>query len=172
LRANVVEANIETSMHLLAHCRRYADATRVGQGLEARCHIDAIASDVVAVYDDVAQVETDAELNALIGRLRLIVCPHSPLYVNCATKCSVRAVEFKEHPVTGGLDDPAAELTNLGIDDALANLPQSGERSSLVTLHVSAEADYIGDQDRRKSAGNGNPVHGPSLTVNNDIGQT
>jgi hypothetical protein len=39
---------------------RQGDATRVGQSLEARGDVDAVAEDVVAGLDDVADVDPDA----------------------------------------------------------------------------------------------------------------
>ena len=137
-------------MHLLPHRSRHADAARFSQRFQPRSDIDAIARDVGAVNDDVTQVDADAELDALVGSLRLVVPAHGALHVDRAT----------QHPVTGGLDDPTAMFGNLRIDDAHANPFKSRERSSLITFHMPAEADHIGDEDRGESTGNCTPIHG------------
>ena len=160
LLADVVKANIETAMHLLAHRRRHADSAGLGQRFQTRRHVDTVARDVGAVDDDVADVDADAELDALVGRFRLIICVHCPLHVDCAVERRIRAGEFEQHPVAGGLDHPATVFGNLRIDDAFADLAQPRKRPSIIALHVSAEADYISDEDRRQLAGDGTSIHG------------
>ena len=96
--------------------------TRHSQCLQPRSHINAIAGDVIAVDDDVDEVDADTELDALLSWLRLIVCPHRPLNVNRATKRGIRAAAFEQHSVAGGLDDPAAMFGDRWIGDALVYL--------------------------------------------------
>ena len=172
LLADVVEADIEAPMHLLAHRSRHTDATWLGKRLQSRRHVDAIAGDVGAINDDVAEVDTNPELEALYGRPRLIVWPHRPLHINCATERGVRAGELEQHPVARGLDDPAAMLGNLRIDYALTNLSQTSERAGVVPFHVPAEADHIGDQDRGELAGNGASIHSHPKVERRRRGQT
>jgi hypothetical protein len=46
---------------------RHADSAWFGQRFQTRRHVDTVARDVAAVDNDVAQVNADAELDALIG---------------------------------------------------------------------------------------------------------
>jgi hypothetical protein len=52
--AEIVEAEPELVEHLVAHIGRDADAARVGDAFEPRRDVDAVAVDVVAIDDDVA----------------------------------------------------------------------------------------------------------------------
>jgi hypothetical protein len=44
------------------------DATRLGEAFQTGRNIDAIAVDLDAVDDDVAEIDTDAELHPAVGR--------------------------------------------------------------------------------------------------------
>jgi hypothetical protein len=45
-----------------------ANGTRLGESLEAGGDVDAIAEDVAAVDDNVAEIDTDPELEPPVGR--------------------------------------------------------------------------------------------------------
>ena len=68
LLAVVDEADVEPAFGILLHARRHADAARLGQALEAGGHVHAVAEDVVVLDDDVADMDADAELDALVRR--------------------------------------------------------------------------------------------------------
>jgi hypothetical protein len=112
LLPDVREPDIETTVHLLAHRSRHADPAGLGQRFQPRRDIDAVARDVGAVDDDVTQVDADAELDALVGRLQLVIRAHRTLHVDRATQRGVGTAEFEQHPVTSGFDDPAAVFGN------------------------------------------------------------
>ena len=63
LLAEIREGELEPGADLLAHRRGDADAAGLGQGLEARGDVDAVAEDVVALDDHVAEIDADAELD-------------------------------------------------------------------------------------------------------------
>ena len=147
-------------MHLLAHSRRHADSAWFGQRFQSRRNVDTVARDIVAVDNDVAQVDADAELDPLVRRLRLIVRLHRPLHINRAAERRIRAAEFKQHPIAGSFDHPTALFGNLRIHDAFADFAQPRKRSTIIAFHVSTEADDIGDQDRGELAGNDASIHG------------
>ena len=67
LRAEILEGEAQLVEDLIAHDPADADSARVGQRFEARRHIDAIAEDVVAVDDDVADVDADPKVEPPIG---------------------------------------------------------------------------------------------------------
>ena len=140
-------------MHLVAHGSRNADAARLGQRFQPRRNVNAVAGDVRAIDDDVAEVDADAELEALVSRLRLVRHRHGPLHVDRAPQRRVCAAEFEEHPIARGLDDMTAVLGNLGIDQVRADLAQAGERARIVAFHVTAEPDDVGNENRGEPAG-------------------
>src|SRR6516162_2712265 len=67
LLAHVLERDGELVAHLIAYHPADADAARFGQGLKARCDVDAVTEDVVVVDDDVAEIDPDAEIDAPFG---------------------------------------------------------------------------------------------------------
>src|SRR5207247_4754247 len=76
LLARVVEGEVELVAHLIAHDTADADAARLGERLEAGGDVDAVAIDVVVVADDVADIDADAELDALVGRTIAVAPRH------------------------------------------------------------------------------------------------
>src|SRR5437667_5668790 len=64
--------------------------------------VNAVAGDVRAIDDDVAEVDANAELEALVSRLRLVRHRHGPLHVDRAPQRRVCAAEFEEHPIARG----------------------------------------------------------------------
>src|SRR3712207_8106840 len=49
----------------------------LGDSLQARGHVDAVPEDVVALDDDIADVDADAEGDAPVRRRRGIAFPHA-----------------------------------------------------------------------------------------------
>ena len=74
------------------------------------------------------------------------------------------AAEFEEHPIARGLDDITAVLGNLAIDQLLADLAQAGERARIVALHVTAEPDHVGNENRGEPAGDASIDGHPSVS--------
>src|SRR5216684_3840289 len=68
LLAHILKGEIELAGRVLLNARRYADAAWLGQGLEARCDVDAVAKDVAILDHNVADIDADAELDAAVHR--------------------------------------------------------------------------------------------------------
>ena len=62
--AAVAEGDVDAVADALVDDRGDADAARLGQRLQARGDVDAVAVDVVAVDDDVAEVDADPQRDA------------------------------------------------------------------------------------------------------------
>ena len=65
MRAKIIEIEIELGSHLLMHLGGHDHAARLGQPLEPRRDVHAVAEHIVVLHDHVAEVDPDAELNAL-----------------------------------------------------------------------------------------------------------
>jgi hypothetical protein len=61
---------VEAARSILANAGRTANAARLGQAFEAGGDVDAVAKDVAVFDDDVADVNADAELDAVVRRQR------------------------------------------------------------------------------------------------------
>ena len=152
LRPHVLEAEIELVAHLVAHDAADIDPAGVGQRLDARGDVDAVAVDVVAVDDDVADIDADAEFAAPILRHLGVALAHAALDIDGAAHCIDDAGEFDEETVPGRLYDAAAVLDDLGIEQHPPVLLELLEGALLVQPHQPAVADDIRRQDRRKLA--------------------
>jgi chemotaxis regulatin CheY-phosphate phosphatase CheZ len=80
----VLEGEAQLIQHLVANNPADANAARSGQRLQARRDIDAITKDIVAVDDDVADIDADPKLESLIGRNAGITLGHAALDIHGA----------------------------------------------------------------------------------------
>ena len=164
LVAEIVKGDVvEPVADLIAHRAGDADAAGLGEHLETRRDVDAIAEDVVLLDDDVAQIDADAELDPPRRRHIGIAPRHPPLHFGRARHRINDAVEFHQHAVAGGLDDAAAVLGNRGIDELEPVGLQAGKRPRLVNLHQPAVADHVGGKDRSESSLGPRRLHFPPL---------
>ena len=58
----ILEAQVHLAFDVVVNGSGHADTTRIGQALQPGGHIDPVAVDVVALDDNVADVDADAEL--------------------------------------------------------------------------------------------------------------
>jgi hypothetical protein len=59
-------------LHLPPSILRNRDTARFGDALDPRRDVDAVAKDILAVYDDIADVDADAKLDRIgLGAARV-----------------------------------------------------------------------------------------------------
>ena len=73
----------------------------------SRRDVDAVAEDVAVLDDDVADVDADTELDAMVRRQRGIAFGHRRLHLGRATQRVDNAGELDQQAVAGRLDDAA-----------------------------------------------------------------
>ena len=76
-----------------------------------------------------------------------IAFDHAALDVDGAAHRVDDADEFHQHPVAGGLDDAAAVLGDLGVDQFLAMRFQLSKRALFVNAHQPAVAGHVARED-------------------------
>ena len=143
LRAEILEGKAQLVQDLIAHDPADADPARIGQRLQPRGDIDAIAEDVVAVDDDVADIDADAKVESLIGCNACVALRHAALHVDRAAHRIDDAREFHQQAVTGGLDDPAVVFGDLGIDKLPPVGLQRRQGAAVVRAHETRVAGHI-----------------------------
>src|SRR5262249_44278959 len=95
----------------------------------------AVAKDVVALDNDVAEIDTDAEPDApFLGQLRLAV-EHAALDFGRTAHRVDDTGEFHQHTVPGGFDDAAATLGDLWVDQFPAQRVQASQRALFIGPH-------------------------------------
>jgi hypothetical protein len=101
---------------MVADRARDADPARRCHCLQPRRDVDALAVNVIAIGDHVAEIDADAKSEApLLGEVQIAV-GHPALNFAGAAHRIDDAGEFRQHAVAGGLDDPAMMLADLRID--------------------------------------------------------
>src|ERR1700676_604353 len=106
----ILDAEGELSTRVIQDGLRDADAARLGEPLKPSRDGDPIAVDGVAVDDDVAEVDADTELDAVVHRYIGVALCHAALDIDRASHRIDDTSKFDEHAVASGLDDAAVVL--------------------------------------------------------------
>ena len=153
-RAEIGDREIEPPLDLPIGVLGQADRAGLGDALQPRGDIDAVAHQIaVALLDDVAEMNADAELDAALGRHAGVALDHAVLHLDRAAHRVDHAAELDEAAVAGALDDAPVMHGDGGIDQIAAQRPQPRQRAILVRAGEPAVADHVGDQDRRNFPG-------------------
>ena len=132
---------------------RQTNPAGLADALQPRGDIDAVSHQIaVALLDHVAQMDTDAELDALVGRDAGIALDHAILHLDGAARRVDHAAELDDDPVAGALDDAAVVESDGRIHEIAAQRAQQRQRTLLIGAGEPAIADDIGDQDRGEFA--------------------
>ena len=159
--AQVVVGEVEFRLDVIISLLGDVDATRLGQLLQARRDIDALAVTVIALDDDVAEVDADADIDAAIVGESLIALCHLPLHYDRALQGVDDTGELRQQPVAHQFEDVAVVLLDFRLEQLLAVCPQTFERTRFFLLHEPAVADHVGGKNGRKLA-----FHGTSRISN------
>jgi hypothetical protein len=123
----------------------------LGDALQAGGDIDAVAHQIaVALLDDVAEMNADAEFDALVGRDLGVALGHRPLDFNSKIHCVDDAAEFDNCAVSSALDDAPVMHGDCGIDQVAPKGAEPSENSILVRARKPRVANNVGYQDRCK----------------------
>src|SRR5690242_9830403 len=107
LLAEIDEFGRNRAAHMAPRIGGDANPAGRGEAFEARGDIDTVAVDVVRRYDDISEIDADAELDAAVVRQPGIAVPDQPLHVQRTAHCIDGAGELGEDPVPGVFDDAA-----------------------------------------------------------------
>ena len=129
-----------------------AYAARLADGFEPRRDIDAVAQNILAVDQHVAEIDADAVEDASgLGNAR-VAFGHLLLHANRALDRRDDRRKFQQHAVAHRLDEPAAESAN-DRRRRLAMFPHRARRPRFVIAHQPRVADDVGGEDRGEAAG-------------------
>ena len=129
---------------------RNADLSRGGQLLQTRGDVHPVPVDIAFLDDHIADVDADAESDALLlGQLPLAL-GHAPLDRRGALDRIYNASELDQHAIAHELDDATVVLGDLRLDEIFAEGLQARVGPRLVARHEPAVADNVGGQNRRE----------------------
>ena len=146
LLAEVDEPQAQLAQDLVMNGRRDADPAGVGDALEPRRYVDTVPQDIGAVHHHVAQVDADAEFEALRFGDAFIAGLQRLLDLHGAANRLNRAGEFGEDAVTGRAEDAALVASDQAIDDRPLRR-QNLTRGLFVLAHLPAVPDGIGREN-------------------------
>ena len=123
------------------------DSARLGELLEAGGDVHPVAIDVLVRDDHVAEVDADAEADALcLGHCRFAF-GHATLNAGRALDRVDGAGELAERAVAHELDETAPVLGQERVDELAAMGLEAREGAALVALHQARVADHVRRQD-------------------------
>ncbi len=148
---HVFEGKAEFVADLVANHPADTDPARRGQCFETRRDVDAVTEDVPLIDDDVAEVDSDAELDTTLGRNACVALCHLALHLDGAAYRVDNTRKFDEQAVPGGFNNTAVMLLDAGIGKLASECLHRGERPFLVRPHQPRITSDIGRQDCRQS---------------------
>src|SRR5579863_8127647 len=151
LLAKVAELRFDPAADVLVGRAGETDAAWLGDALEPRRDVDAVAEDVLAVDQHVAEMDADAIEDALVLRDALIALGHQLLDGDSAFDGGDDRRELDEHAVAHRFDDPPA-MAGDERPRRLAMRQHRPRRADLILAHQTRIADDIGGEDRRQFA--------------------
>ena len=91
---------------------RNADAARLGERLEPRCDIDAVAEQIAVLIDHISDGQANAVGHLAADGIGLIAHAQGFLNVDRTPQRIDRARKFSEHAIAGGFEHAPARLLN------------------------------------------------------------
>jgi hypothetical protein len=148
--AGILKAHIDPVADAFVDDGGDANSAGLGQRLETGRDIDAVAVNIVALDDHVAEIDADAQNDLRLAQGFVGQKAIRPLHGQRAMDGVDDAAELHDRAVADQLDDPPIMGGDRRIEDGLAVLLQRRQRALLVDPHKARIADHVGCEDRRE----------------------
>jgi hypothetical protein len=132
LLAHILEGEVELAGGILLHPRRHAYPSGLGQRFQPSGNINSVAEDIPVLDHDVAHVDANAELDALVWGRRHIALSHPSLHVGRTAQRIYHTAELDEQPIPSRLDQPAIVRGDRRINQLGPDCLQRLESAALV----------------------------------------
>ena len=151
--AKVADHEIEAPLDLPIGVLRQADRSGLRDSLETRGDIDAVAHQVsIALFDHVAEMNADPELNAALRRQAGVALQESMLQLDRAAYCVDHAAKFDDEAVARALDHSSSMDGDRRLDQVAPQRAQTRQDPILVGARQPRVADDIRHENRRQFA--------------------
>ena len=131
--AQIANREIEPRLHLAIGVFRKTDRAGLCDAFQPRGDVDAVAHEVaVALFDHVAQMNADAELDAPVVWQAGVALDHRVLNLDGAAHRVDHAAELDNCAVSGALDHAAVMDGDGRIDEIAAQRPEPRQGSIFV----------------------------------------
>jgi hypothetical protein len=145
------EFQLQLVARLLAHRRRTGDAARPSQGFQPCRQIDPVAVNVLAIDDDIAHVDADAEPDVAVFGGAGVALGHAALDFDRAADGVQHAGELDQDAVAHDLEDASVVARDGGIEELAKMGLQGTEGPLLVGLHQPGIANHVRRQNGRQT---------------------
>ena len=150
-RAKIADREIEPTLNLTIGVLGQTDRARLGDPLQPRGDIDAVAHQVaIGFLDYVAEMDADAKFDAFVRRDPSVAVDHRSLEFNGAVHRVDDTPELDNCAVAGALDDAPMMHCDSRLDQVASECPQPCQNPVLVGPGKPRIADDVGHQDRRE----------------------
>jgi hypothetical protein len=107
--------NSTVAAHLIVGRKREADAPRLSDTLKPSRDVDAITENVIAVDQDVPEIDPDPEQHSAVLRGTSVALGHHHLHSHCVFDGIDNRRKLKQHAIARGLDEAAAVFRHEGV---------------------------------------------------------
>ena len=114
------------------------DATGLSNPFKAGGNVDAVAEDVAVVDDDIADMNSDTELDFGFLRYVRVLLGHAALDIRGTPRCINRACEFHQHSIACGLHYASAVRGDGRIYEGLSDCFELRQRAFFIRTHQAA----------------------------------
>src|SRR5262249_10921358 len=104
--------------------------------------------DFAILDDDVAHVDADTQLDAVVGRHAGVAAGHFALHLDRAAQRVHHTAELDEQPVAGGLDEAAAMFGDLWIQELATQCSETFWAAAPTGAGRPGTPRHIGGEDR------------------------
>ena len=111
--ATVLKQDIKLTFNLFVGCTRETDTAWIGDPFQSCSDVDAIAKNVITVDDDIADVDTNAQLDTFVCGHCTVALVHTALNFERATRSLNDAGKLDQDAVAGPFDDAPPMFGNL-----------------------------------------------------------
>ena len=148
--ATILEANVNAIADAFIDNRRDTDAAGLGERLEPRSDVNAVAVDIVPFDNNVAKIDADAQHDRRRCAVRIGRQGGRALYGERAVYGIDDTAELDNGAVTDQFYNPAVMGGNGGVENDLTVPLQGTEGAGLIGSHQPGIANDIGRKNRPK----------------------
>ena len=150
LLAKISEFDRDLAVNLFVSGRRDADAPRFSDPLKPSRNVNAITEDVLALDQDVPEIDPDPKQHTPVLRDTFVPLSHHRLHSNRTLDRIDHRGKLKENTVSGGLHEPPPVLLHECIGD-LAVFAECTGCADLVEAHERRLSVNLGDHEEKRS---------------------
>ncbi|MGY2938292.1 hypothetical protein ACVWZK_003254 [Bradyrhizobium sp. GM0.4] len=127
------------------------DLAWLGDALDTRGDIDAVAVDVVRLHDDVTEIDANPVLDPGVLRKRGVAADEILLDDDAASDGLDRTVENRDEAIARRLHQTSVVLDDAGLDEIPLDPLDADVRALFVGLHQAAVGSDVTDNDGREA---------------------